>query len=196
MQGMAPMGVFVAILGVLSLRVDGSSCPSGISVVPNLDLSRYEGTWYEVASQNLGVLSACSCSRYLFKMTSDDTFDDRFSCTKGGKPGGIDLTLKGKIPNTTVPAKMVESPMFSWLPSAPYWVVEVGKDYEYAVVYACVPIAGEYIYIFHRDSQALSKKLIDVETISSKLTAMGVDASQVKVVSHSSCEYPTELVVV
>eukprot|EP00927_Polykrikos_kofoidii_P067257 TRINITY_DN62769_c0_g1_i1.p1 TRINITY_DN62769_c0_g1~~TRINITY_DN62769_c0_g1_i1.p1 ORF type:complete len:196 (-),score=35.84 TRINITY_DN62769_c0_g1_i1:147-734(-) len=170
-----------------------ASCPSGIAVVQNLDVNKYEGTWYEVASQNVGLLSSCSCSRYLFKMTSASTFDDRFTCTKGGKPAGIDLVLKGKIPNMTEPAKMVESPVFSWMPSAPYWVLEVGDDFDYAIVYACVPIVGEYIYIFHRDPQALAKKLVDVEGVKSKLTAMGIDASQVKVVSQSSCTYPEEM---
>ena len=37
---------------------------------------------------------------------------------------------------------MVESPFQPWLPSAPYWVMEVGKHYEYAVVYACVGALG------------------------------------------------------
>lgn len=123
-------------------------------------------------------------------MTSNNTFDDRFTCTKGGNPKGIDLVLKGRIRDLQQPAKMEESPMYSWLPTAPYWVVDVGEEYEYAVVYACVPVAGEYIYIFHRDPHALTKKLLDLAAITAKLTSMGIDASQVKVVQHSSCDYP------
>eukprot|EP00930_Biecheleria_cincta_P103533 TRINITY_DN95535_c0_g1_i1.p1 TRINITY_DN95535_c0_g1~~TRINITY_DN95535_c0_g1_i1.p1 ORF type:complete len:198 (-),score=33.52 TRINITY_DN95535_c0_g1_i1:82-675(-) len=186
------MGKFTALLQLASFVVAATagSCPSGINVVPGLDVSKYEGTWYEVASQNLGLLSACSCSRYLFSMTSNNTFDDHFTCTKSGNPRGIDLVLKGRIPDLEQPAKMEESPMYSWLPTAPYWVVEVGKAYEYAVVYACVPVAGEYIYIFHRDPHALTKKLLDVPSIQAKLTTMGINASQVKIVSHSSCDYP------
>ncbi|CAE8582692.1 unnamed protein product, partial [Polarella glacialis] len=160
-------------------------------VVPELSLKSYEGTWYEVASQNLGVLSACSCSTYHFAMTSDRTFDDRFTCTKGGNPSGVEMTLKGRIPDLSEAAKMVESPVFSWMPSAPYWVVEVGKDYEYAVVYACVPVLGEYIYVFHRHPEAISKRMIDLNSIQSRLTTMGIDASQVKIVPHpASCQYP------
>merc|ERR1711904_682344 len=132
----------------------------------------------------------CSCSRYNFTMTGAQTFDDHFSCTKNGKSDGMGLTLKGKIPDLKQPAKMEESPLESWLPSAPYWVVELGKDYEYAVVYACVSYAGEYIYIFHREADAITKGLIDLEGIRGRLRSQGIDESQIKVVQQpSSCVY-------
>lgn len=169
----------------------GSSCPAGVKVVEGLDMEKYPGTWYEVASQNVGLLSSCSCSRYEYKMTGALTFDDRFTCTKGGKAGGLDLVLKGRIPDAGVLAKQDESPLYSWLPTAPYWVLEVGKDYEYAVVYACVPVVGEYIYVFHRNPQALTSGLIDLDAIKARLTAQGIDASQVRVVPQpANCSYP------
>ena len=65
----------------------------------------------------------------------------------------MDLMLKGYIPDLLDPAKQQESPISSYLPSAPYWVLEVGDNYQYAVVYACVNLLvshPEYIYIFHR----------------------------------------------
>lgn len=87
---------------------------------------------------------------------------------------------------------MEESPLSSWLPTAPYWVLELGKDYEYAVVYACVSLAGEYIYIFHREADAITKGLLDIDGIRTRLKAQGIDESKVKVVPQpSSCAYPT-----
>ena len=169
----------------------GRSCPS-VKVLDSLDLKRYPGIWFEVASQNLAFLSSCKCSVYNFTCTTEtcSTFDDRFTCNKDvSKPGSLyDLVLKGKIPDLNVPAKMEESPIKPWLPSAPcvcrtycmractptdmckdmcigmclgkcmdmwrrarrladghaprYWVIEVGQDYDYAVVYACVGALG------------------------------------------------------
>jgi len=166
-------------------------CPKGLKTVENLDFQKYAGTWYEVASQNLELLQKCSCSRYEYKMTGKDTYDDRFSCTNSGIIGDIDMVLKGKVPDMTSPAKQEESPIFSWMPAAPYWVLEVGKDYEYAVVYACVPVAGQYIYIFHRDPLALDKGLLDVSSLQARLISKGLDASGIKVVPQpANCVYP------
>merc|ERR1719480_140313 len=155
--------------------VSGATCPSGVKVLDTLDLNRYPGIWYEVASENLGFLSGCSCSVYNFTMTGPTTFDDHFSCTDHGKPHFISLTLKGKILELAHPALMEESPIFSWMPHAPYWVLEVGKEYEYAVVYACVQLplglTVETTYIFHRDPKAISKNLLDMKAIGDRLTA-------------------------
>jgi len=85
---------------------------------------------------------------------------------------------------------MVESPLKPWLPSAPYWVLEVGKEYEYAVVYACVGAIGfsaEYIYIFSRDPS----KLPDIDGIKSRLAAQGIDTSKVQTVPQAGCTYPS-----
>lgn len=191
---MLRVALVVVTFSVLGSPVAGWGCPAGVKVLESLDFEKYAGTWYEVASQNLGFLSSCSCSRYEYKMTGEQTFDDRFTCTKDGKADGLDLVLKGKIPDLKFPAKQEESPMYSWLPTAPYWVLEVGKDYEYAVVYACVAIAGQYIYVFHRDPAALTKGLIDLTGIKARLTAQGIDASQVTVVPQpATCSYPSSI---
>merc|ERR1711976_991593 len=178
-----------------------AKCPTGIKVLDSLDLERYPGIWYEVASENMDFLSGCSCSQYHYQMTGKQTFDDRFSCTKGGKAASIDLVLKGDIPDLTKPAVQKESPMYSWLPSAPYLVLEVGKEYEYAVVYACVGLPLGHIvettYIFHRDPQAVSKNLIDLDGIKGRLTKQGIDPTKIKLIDQpKNCSYPATDVVV
>lgn len=176
----------------------GAKCPTDVKVLDSLNLTRYEGIWYEVASENLAFLSGCSCSRYNYKLTGAQTYDDHFSCTKGGKPAGISLTLKGKIPDLSKPAVQEESPLLSWLPNAPYLVLEVGHEYEYAVVYACVdlPLGSEVetTYIFHRDPQAVTKKLLDMDGINGRLKAQGIGYEKIKVVPQpTDCSYPPTL---
>merc|ERR1711990_137028 len=184
----------VACLSSLLAFASAASCPN--VKVTNVDLSRYPGIWYEVASQNLALLSSCKCSVYNFTMTSANTFDDHFTCNSDiTKPGSkYDVVLKGKIPDLHVPAKMVESPIKAWLPSAPYWVLEVGKDYEYAVVYACVGAIGfsaEYIYIFSRSPD----KIPDLSGITTRLKAQGIDTSGIKKVPQEGCSYPSQRLV-
>merc|ERR1711979_34426 len=93
---------------------------------------------------------------------------------------------KGDIPDLSKPAVQKESPMFSWLPSAPYLILELGKEYEYAVVYACVGLPFGYIvettYIFARDPQALTKNVIDLQGIKTRLTAQGIKSEKIKIV--------------
>lgn len=186
----------IASVGFALLASVGAKCPANIKVLDQVDLQKYEGTWYEVASENLSFLSGCSCSRYDYKMTGAQTFDDHFSCTKSGKPMDISLTLKGKIPDLSKPAVQEESPLVSWLPSAPYLILEVGKEYEYAVVYACVdlPLGSEVetTYIFHRNPQALTKGLIDMDGINARLKAQGIPYEKIKVVPQpTNCTYPS-----
>merc|ERR1711907_17857 len=171
-----------------------ASCPT-VKVLDKLDLNRYPGIWYEMASANLPFLSSCKCSVYNFTCTAADcsTFDDHFTCNKDvSKPGSdYDLVLKGKIPDLSVPAKMEESPLKPWLPSAPYWVLEIGSQYEYAVVYACVGAVGfsaEYIYIFSRDPL----KMPDLDGITTRLKAQGIDTSGIKKVPQTGCTYPNQ----
>lgn len=186
---------------VVSALVGGAAaaqCPKDIKVLDTLDLKRYPGTWYEVASENLPFLSGCSCSVYDYKMTGAQTFDDHFSCTTDGKPQNIGLTLKGKIPDLSKPAVQEESPVAYWLPTAPYLVLEVGKDYEYAVVYACVEKLGfelaETTYIFHRDPQALSKGF-DLEGVKTRMKAQGIAVDKILTVPHpTTCSYPSNVI--
>eukprot|EP00928_Gymnodinium_smaydae_P082796 TRINITY_DN66086_c0_g1_i1.p1 TRINITY_DN66086_c0_g1~~TRINITY_DN66086_c0_g1_i1.p1 ORF type:complete len:211 (+),score=20.47 TRINITY_DN66086_c0_g1_i1:40-633(+) len=185
----------VALISLAFSSFVAAKCPKDVKVVDTLDLTKYAGVWYEVASENLGFLSGCSCSRYDYKLTGAQTYDDHFTCTRNGKPSGIDLVLKGKIPDLSKPAVQEESPLVSWLPSAPYLVLEVGKDYEYAVVYACIDLLFgskvETTYIFHRDPQAVSKGLLDMDGITTRLKAQGINCEKIKVVPHpSNCSYP------
>lgn len=188
-------------LAMLVGSAAAASCPTGVKTLDTVDLAKYPGIWYEVASENMAFLSGCSCSRYDYKMTGKQTFDDHFSCTKNGKPAAMSLTLKGKIPDLSKPAVQEESPLFSFMPSAPYLILEVGKHYEYAVVYACVGLPfGQIVettYIFARDSQALAKGSIDFEGIKSRLSVQGIDASKIKIVPQpTNCSYPAENVIV
>lgn len=188
-------------LTILAMMVGGcaaATCPAGIKVLDTVDMTKYPGIWYEVASENLEFLSGCSCSRYHYQMTGNQTFDDHFSCTEKGKPAALSLTLKGQIPDLTKPAVQKESPLSSWLPTAPYLILELGKNYEYAVVYACVQLPFghmvETTYIFARDSQALAKEgayKIDFDGIKSRLKAQGIDPTQIKLVPQpTTCSYP------
>lgn len=113
---------------------------------------KYEGFWYEVASHNVILTRGCQCSRYNFTMLTNTTFSDVFSCRKGSPTAKPTVLANHGSLDPNEPGKMVESlgPL-----SPPYWVLNIWSDadgnYSYAFVYACVPILGEYIYLFSRN---------------------------------------------
>ena len=115
----------------------------------NLEPARYEGFWYEVHSHNVPLVNSCFCTRYNFSLTGGATFNDDFTCRKGGAESPLFVIHNKGSFDPKQPGKMVES---LGPASPPYWVLQIWGDYEYALVYACVgsPLLGEYTYFFSR----------------------------------------------
>merc|ERR550532_2480464 len=163
-----------------------SSCKSyeelSTKTAQQLDPRRYQGIWYEVASHNVIGTGSCQCTFYNFTLTSNTTFKDTFTCHKGS-PTAAPFVLHnhGSFP-ADMPGKMVESlgPV-----SPPYWVLNIWGDYEYSLVYACVPILGEYIYFFSR-TRAIPE---DVRAeMNSFATSQGISLAQIREVPMAGCE--------
>jgi apolipoprotein D and lipocalin family protein len=108
-----------------------------LQVVEHVDLSRYLGTWYEVAS--IPVWFQKECAGGTTATYSLDT-DGRISvlnqcCTKDrqkkqarGKAWVVDTTTNAKL-------KVSFFSLFGfWLFSGDYWIIDLGPNYEYAVI--------------------------------------------------------------
>jgi apolipoprotein D and lipocalin family protein len=101
-------------------------------VVPHVDLNRYIGTWYEIASFPQRFQKGCTDSRAEYKLRSDGCIEVLNSCLREGE---VD-TAKGKawVADKTTNAKLKVS--FFWPFRGDYWIIELGTNYEYAVVSA------------------------------------------------------------
>jgi apolipoprotein D and lipocalin family protein len=100
-----------------------------VEVVSHVELSRYTGTWYEIARYPNRFQKDCTDTSAAYKLGSNGSFTVLNSCVKDGT---LD-TAKGKaqVVDPTTNAKLKAS--FFW-PSDDYWIIDLGADYDYAVV--------------------------------------------------------------
>ena len=104
--------------------------PATLEVVPRVDLGRYAGRWYEIASFPQRFQRGCTDSRADYRLRDDGTVEVRNSCLRGGR---VD-TAEGRawVVGTTTGAKLKVS--FFWPFRGDYWIVDLDPDYRWAVV--------------------------------------------------------------
>ena len=117
------------------------------NTVPNFDMSRYEGIWYEIAHIDHLERSECQNATSDYRVAPDDTISVINYCTSPGKAPER-FTGVGYVPDPNVPSKMKidfkTSLGFSKL--GDYWVVLT--DYtSYALVSAG---HADYLWILSR----------------------------------------------
>ncbi len=103
-----------------------------VQAVPSVDLSKFLGKWYEIAVIPYFWEKGCVGTNANYSLRPDGRVDVLNICNK--------KTLSGKVrtghgvawvADTKSNAKLEVS--FFWPTHAPYWVIDLGKNYEYAV---------------------------------------------------------------
>jgi apolipoprotein D and lipocalin family protein len=112
----------------------GSSRVSTLEVVPSVDLKRYIGTWYEIARYpNSFQKEDCVATTATYSFREDGKIRVLNTCRKGS-PDGPKKSATGKAwvvdPVTNAKIKV----QFFWPFSGDYWIIQLGDEYEYAVV--------------------------------------------------------------
>lgn len=104
-----------------------------LDVVDQVDLERYAGKWYEIAKYPNFFQSGCTNATAQYTPRDDGTVGVVNTCQPEG--GGAPETIEGYA-EVTDPATNAKLRVF--LEGAPfggtYWILELGEDYEYAVV--------------------------------------------------------------
>lgn len=104
-----------------------------LQAVPQVDLERYLGTWYELASYPQRFQEGCTGTSATYTLRSDGEIDVLNKCRKGALDGPEDIAEgRARIVDRTSNAKL-EVSFFGpfW---GDYWIIDLGPDYEYAVV--------------------------------------------------------------
>jgi len=142
--------------------------PATLQVVPRVDLERYAGRWYEIASFPQHFQRGCTDSRADYRLRGDGTVEVLNSCLRDGS---VD-TAKGKawVVDKGTNAKLKVS--FFWPFRGDYWVIELGGDYEYAVVSAP---SMKYLWILSRTPQMDERRY---QEIVGRLKERGFDVAK------------------
>lgn len=105
-----------------------------LDTVDYVDLSRYTGTWYEIARFPFGQQEGCYNTTANYQRNQDGTIKVTNRCRKGGFSGPESVAVaKAKVVDKTTNAKL-KVKFFILAPWADYWIIRLGENYEYAVV--------------------------------------------------------------
>lgn len=121
------------VVSVVPLFAAAADTKPPLKTVEQVDLNRYMGTWYEIASFPQWFQRGCVASMATYTLRKDGDVDVLNQCR--------DKTLDGKQRNAKGKAWVVDSKTnaklkvrFFWPFSGDYWIIDLGADYEYAVV--------------------------------------------------------------
>ncbi|MGD0582248.1 MAG: lipocalin family protein [Bacteroidales bacterium] len=123
---------FSAIM-VASMLFATASSQTGVKVVSSVDLKRYAGIWYEIARLPNSFEKSLQCVTATYSLRDDGKIT---VLNKGHKISdqAKESSAKGVawVPDPKVPAKL--KVQFFWPFSGNYWIIDLEKDYKYALV--------------------------------------------------------------
>jgi apolipoprotein D and lipocalin family protein len=124
--------VLIAVMAAgTAATVRAASKP--LEVVPRVDLQRYLGTWYEIATIPQRFQKGCVGVTAHYALRDDGDIDVVNVCRKETLDGKESL-IRGKawVVDKTTNAKL--KVRFFWPFAGAYWIIELDKDYQWAVV--------------------------------------------------------------
>jgi apolipoprotein D and lipocalin family protein len=120
------------LLATLTCAAAACSSDPPLDVASNVDLSRFQGKWYEIARLPRTTQTDCHGTTAFYTQGSDGTLALVNQCNVGSVGGPLKtVTMSAKVPDQTVPAKLA---LDVGGYTGDYWILEVGSNYEYAVV--------------------------------------------------------------
>jgi apolipoprotein D and lipocalin family protein len=134
-----------------------------LEVVSSVDLSRYAGRWYEIARLPNRFEKKCADSvTATYTLRSDEKVDVVNRCRKANGQYTT-ATGKAKVVDKKTNAKLKVT--FFWPFYGDYWILDLGPNYEYAVVGAP---NRDYLWILSRtpqlDEQLYRRLLAEMST--------------------------------
>lgn len=144
-----------------------------IQTVPNVDLKKYSGKWFEIASYPQRFQKGCHCTTAEYTLTDKDYVIVENRCNKdsvNGKPSYI----KGKafIEKNFGNAKLLVQ--FFWPFKGKYWIIDLANDYSYAVV---SHPNKKYLWILSREPKMKEEVY---SQIINRLKEKGFDLTKIK----------------
>ena len=124
------IGIFASVSPLFAAAADA---PPSLQTVSHVDVNRYMGKWYEIASFPQWFQKNCTAVSATYALRKDGDVDVLNECR--------DKTLDGKLRSAKGKAWIVDRASnaklkvrFFWPFSGDYWIIDLGAEYQYAVV--------------------------------------------------------------
>jgi apolipoprotein D and lipocalin family protein len=118
-----------------------------LTTVESVELPRYLGTWYEIASYPQSFQEGCTATTASYSLRDDGKIDVLNRCRKGGLDGKIDEAKgRARVVDERSNAKL-EVSFFGpfW---GDYWIIDLDDEYRWAVV---GHPSRDYLWILSRE---------------------------------------------
>ena len=151
-----------------------------LQTVPFVDLSRYAGKWYEIASFPQRFQKGCHCTTAEYTLSEKGYVIVENRCNRGSA-GGKQSSIRGKAFADKNSGNAKLKVRFFWPFTGKYWIIGLADDYSYAVV---SHPNMKYLWILSRT------KVLDpavYEQIISSLRAKGFNLSKLQL-TNQACE--------
>jgi apolipoprotein D and lipocalin family protein len=136
----------MALLGMTLMIYSCAGNKQPLETVPYVDLERYLGKWYEIASYPAWFQRGCTASTAEYSLLQDGNIRVINRCRKESPSGSL-KEAKGKAeildPKTNAKLKV----WFFWPFKGKYWIIDLDKDYQWVVV---GEPSREYLWILSR----------------------------------------------
>ena len=111
----------------------GRNKPKPLEVVHHVEMEKYLGTWYEIATIPAGFQKNCVAVTATYSLRKDGNIEVLNACRVGLLDGPF-KSVKGKawVVDTATNAKL--KVRFFRLFTGDYWIIELDPQYRYAVV--------------------------------------------------------------
>lgn len=122
-----------AMLILAALTACGSSRHKPLSTVQHVDLARYAGKWYEIASFPQRFQKGCNCTTAEYTPSEEGYIEVFNTCRKDSVNGRLSRARgKAFIEKGSGNARL--EVQFFWPFRGKYWIIDLADDYSYAVV--------------------------------------------------------------
>jgi len=163
--------IYISLLIMFIIPMTASN--QNLETVAKVDLNKYSGKWYEIASYPQRFQENCFCTTANYTITPKGYVIVENSCNKysvNGEPSYI----KGKafVEENSGNAKL--KVQFFWPFKGKYWIIELADDYSYAVV---SHPGRKYLWILSRTPQMNHSLYLE---IISRLKEKGFDVTKIK----------------
>jgi apolipoprotein D and lipocalin family protein len=148
-----------------------------LKTVDYVDLEKYAGKWYEIASYPQRFQKGCLCTTAEYSLSNKGYVVVENRCKKE-HVDGKDGYIKGKAFITKNSGNAKLKVQFFWPFKGKYWVIDLADDYSYAVV---SHPNRNYLWILSRTSQ-LDKTIY--AQILDRLAAKDFDLSKLVLTIH------------
>ncbi len=152
----------------------GSQKLAPLKTVEHVDLERYAGTWYEISSFPIRFQKGCTATTAVYSIRPDGQLEVVNSCHRDSLDGRRTVVRgHARVVDRESNAKLKVS--FFWPVRSDYWIIDLGSDYEYAVI---GHPTRRFVWVLSR-TRTMDPAVY--AGITARLSAQGYDVSRLKV---------------